>query len=796
MKHTILTTFLSLTLCLYLSAQRSTILFDDDWRFFRGNAQSADEPAFDDSQWRKVQLPHDWSIEDIPGTSSPFQLGAVSQVSGGFTAGGMGWYRKSFVIPRSQKGKRFYIQFDGVYMNAVVYINGKRLGRHPYGYTSFWYDITDRLKFDTTNVLAVSVTNEGMNSRWYSGSGIYRHVRLTTVESLHIAPWGVSISTPQVTANAATIEVHTKLNVFTNPLSSIRDTSAIVVKTSILNPSGVEVAKVETKTSSLVADQKIIVQKPHLWSLENPNLHTAVVTIYRYGVVTDETKTSFGIRSISFTAQNGFQLNGKTVKLKGGCVHHDNGPLGARAYDRAEERRVQLLKASGYNAIRCAHNPPSPAFLDACDRLGMLVIDEAFDMWNEQKNPFDYHLYFNEWWKKDIESMVQRDRNHPSVIMWSTGNEIPNRATPEVAVMSKKITDYVHSLDSTRPVTTGINGVAENEDPLFATIDVGGYNYAYHLYEQDHNRVPNRVIYGSESFAMKAFENWQAVEKYPWVVGDFVWTAFDYIGEASIGWLGYPQTQKFYPWNLAYCGDIDICGWKRPQSYYRDAVWKKNALSLFVRPLKPTFDTNANRAAWSEWHWYDDVASWNWEGDEGKILPVVVYSSCDEVELFLNSKSLGRRKTDTTNKYTAQWNVAYQPGELKAVGYSNKKKVNEALLQTAGNPSRIKLTADRTTINADGQDLSYITVELTDDKGVRHTKAEDLIQFEIEGPATIIGVGNAKPNSLESYQQPQRTAWQGRCLVIVKAEKKAGAIILKAKAANRQPAQITITSSN
>lgn len=775
-------------------AQRSTILFNDDWLFYRGNAQEADDPQFDDKDWRKVQLPHDWSIEDLPASNSPFAPNAVSQVSGGFTTGGMGWYRKKFLVPASQKGKRFYLQFDGVYMNAAVFINGRRLGKHPYGYTSFWYDITDRLKYDTTNVLAVSITNEGMNSRWYSGSGIYRHVWLTIVDPVHIAPWGTAITTPEVSTTSATVRLKIK---FAN---SKAENASVLVKTRIISQSGTTVGTVETtqtlasKTGGEVS-QEITVNKPALWSIENPALHKAIVEVYQDNQLIDQQETSFGIRSISFDAQNGFRLNGKTVKLKGGCVHHDNGPLGAKAYDRAEERRVQLLKQSGYNAIRCAHNPPSPAFLDACDRNGMLVIDEAFDMWTEQKNPFDYHLYFNDWWKRDVESMVYRDRNHPSVIMWSTGNEIPNRERPEVAAMSKIITDYIHGLDSSRPVTCGVNGVEENKDPLFKTMDVAGYNYAFHRYEEDHKRVSDRVMYGSESFASKAFDNWEAVEKNPWAIGDFVWTAFDYIGEASIGWLGYPQTQKFYPWTLAYCGDIDICGWKRPQSYYRDAVWKKNALSLFVRAPKPTFDTNANRAAWSEWHWYDDVASWNWKGYESKALPVVIYSSCDEVELFLNNRSLGRKATNRSNKYVAEWQVSYESGILKAIGYTGKRKVSETILQTANDVSAIELEADRKTIKADGQDLSYITVELTDSKGVRHPDAENLVKFEVEGSATIVGVGNAKPNSIESYQQPQRKAWQGRCLVIVKSEREPGAITLKASSQGLQTAQITITSS-
>jgi beta-galactosidase len=499
---------------------------------------------------------------------------------------------------------------------------------------------------------------------------------------------------------------------------------------------------------------------------------------------------------------NGFRLNGKALKLKGGCVHHDNGPLGSRAYDRAEERRVELLKASGFNAIRCSHNPPSPAFLDACDRLGMMVMDEAFDMWNEQKNPYDYHLFFDKWWKKDVGNMVLRDRNHPCVIMWSIGNEIPGRHRPDVVETAKILGDFIRNADPTRPVTSAVNDLKPDKDPYFATLDVAGYNYASggdhnqeSLYAQDHKRVPDRIIAGTESYALEAFGSWMGVVDNPYVIGDFVWTAFDYIGEASIGWRGYWQKQDFFPWNLAYCGDIDICGWKRPQSYYRDALWKENQLSIWVTPPEPSFELNPDRQSWSKWHWYDVSDSWNWKGSEGKIMDVCVYSSCEQVELFLNGKSLGRKPTNRNSKFTAVWQVPYQPGTLKATGYKGKKQVSMSELKTAGDPVQIKLAADRLKIKADGQDLSYVTVELNDATGIRNPDAENPVLFSIEGPGTIIAVGNANPVSIESYQLPQRKAWHGRCLVIIKSEEKAGPIILKASSQGLQPASVEINSN-
>lgn len=775
-------------------------LFDDGWRFHRGGAQRAEAPDFDDSGWRRLDLPHDWSVEDLPGRATPFDPQAVSQVQGGYTVGGTGWYRKTFDVPASQKGKRIVVQFDGVYMNAEVWLNGRRAGGHPYGYTSFWFDLTDHVNFGGPNVLAVKVMNEGENSRWYSGSGIYRHVWLKTLDPLHVAQWGTYVTTPEASASSARVSLKTKVENDGDGAARVR------LVTRVLDPAGAEVARVEAERDveqkgSHEFEQEAGLRSPALWSPESPALYMAVSEVYRGRQLADRVETRFGVRSISFDVTHGFRLNGRTVKLKGGCLHHDNGPLGARAYDRAEERRVELLKAAGYNALRVSHNPPSPAFLDACDRLGMLVIDEAFDTWREGKNPHDYHLFFDEWWQRDVESMIARDRNHPSVIMWSTGNEIPNRHRPDVARLSKTMADYVRKLEPTRPVTAAVNDLREDKDPYFATLDIAGYNYAaggdhmkQSLYASDHARVPGRIMYGSESYPLEAFDAWMNVLDHPYVIGDFVWTAFDYIGEASIGWRGYWQESNFYPWNLAYCGDIDICGWKRPQSFYRDALWKENQLSLFVRAPRPTFEPNPKRQSWSKWHWHDVLADWNWKGHEGKSLDVDVYSSCAEVELFLNGRSLGRKATDRSNRFTATWQVAYRPGALKAVGYGRAQRSAAATaeLRTAAEPARIKLTADRASVKADGQDLSYVTVELVDARGVRHPKAESLVRFAVEGPGAIAAVGNANPVSTESYQQPQRKTWQGRALVIVKSGKRPGRITLRATAEGLPPASIVI----
>jgi beta-galactosidase len=773
--------------------QNGTKLFDENWLFFRGDTTGAESPSFNDRNWRLLDLPHDWSIEDLPGTSSPFQATAVSGVSGGFTTGGTGWYRKKFRLPAGNSDKHYYIRFDGIYMNADVWLNGHRLGNHPYGYTSFWYDITGQVQPGKENLLAVRVKNEGRNSRWYAGSGIYRHVWLSTTDAVHVTPWGVAVTTPLVNAAAAQVRVETAVR------NETTQQQLLQLVTRIIDASGKEQGSVATTQqiqprATFTCKQQFTLASPRYWSVEKPVLYKAVTRVYCNGRLTDSITTLFGVRTLAYNATQGFLLNGEPVKLKGGCVHHDNGPLGAKALDRAEERKVALLKEAGYNAVRCAHNPPSPAFLDACDRLGMLVIDEAFDMWKDKKNRDDYHLYFDDWWQKDLAGMLYRDRNHPSVIMWSIGNEIPNRDKPEVAAKARQLAGYVRSIDSTRPVTCGVNGIAPDKDAFIAALDIAGYNYARDKYEPDHQRLPQRVMFASESFPLEAFDYWTAVEAHPWVIGDFVWTAFDYIGEASIGWLGYPQNKDFYPWNLAYCGDIDICGWKRPQSFYRDALWKSNQLAVFVRPPVPSFPrTNPKLADWSRWNWADVVADWTWPGFEQQPLEVTVYSSCEETELLLNGRSLGRKPTGRDTKYMAVWQVPYAAGELKAVGYTNGQQVNTAILHTAGAPAGLQLYADRRQLQANGQDLSYVTIQVTDAAGHPHPKAAQLLHFSLEGPAKIVAVGNANPESTESFVQPQRFTWRGKCLVVVQAGKKKGPVLLRVTGKGLQPAVIKLS---
>lgn len=782
-----------------LDSVRTELLFDEGWRFHRGDTTGAELSGFSDSRWRLIDLPHDWSIEDLPGKNSPVDSNAVGGIDAGYLVGGTGWYRKEFLVPADLRGKQFILQFDGIYMDSDVWLNGQHLGNHPYGYTSFRYEITGSLKPGEKNILAVRVKNEGRNSRWYSGSGIYRHVWLSITNPVHFDPWQTSVTTSSTDNSKSTVRI--KAGFF----NDLKEQVSLELKIRLYDQSGEEAGSAESfieingeAKGHTIRD--IEVENPVLWSVDNPSLYKAVSEIYQKNndggrVLMDKIETSFGIRTLEFSSDKGFLLNGTPLLLKGGCVHHDNGPLGSAAYDRAEERRVELMKASGFNAIRCSHNPPSPAFLDACDRLGMLVIDEAFDMWREQKNPQDYHLWFNEWWKKDVESMVLRDRNHPSVIMWSIGNEVPERGRPEGAVLAKEMVDYIKELDPYRLVTSAVNSVNPDKDPYFAALDICGYNYAIDNYVSDHKRLPGRIMYGSESFPLEAFEYWMAAKDYPWVIGDFVWTGFDYLGEASIGWLGYPHEGSFYPWTHAYCGDIDICGFKRPQSYYRDVLWENGkSVTIFVKPPVPSFPINPKKETWSKWEWQDVVASWNWEGYEGKMLSVEVYSSCREAELFINGRSLGKKKTDRSTRYIAKWDVPYTPGVLSAKGYDGNAETASSELKTADKPVKIKMTADRELIKVNGQDLCYVTVELLDNNGVRNPDAENLISFSIEGPAVILSVGSSNPMGNESFKQPFRKAYQGRCLAIIKAYKSEGEIKLKAISEGLESGEIVINS--
>ena len=783
------------------------VLFDDNWKFYKGSLAGAQDPSFDDSGWRVLDVPHDWSIEDLnlksedftdiePEPVGPFTPESPGDISTGYVLGGEGWYRKHFSLNPSDLGKIVKISFDGVYMNADFWINGHHLGNHPYGYTAFTFDITPFLKMDgSKNILAVRVRNEGRNSRWYSGSGIYRHTWLSITDPLHLDRWGLFITTPEVN------EANAKIVIDPSVINYYDHTKEFEIEAQIADPDGNSIAisrLSENLKSGLseVFSHEFSIDNPRLWSIENPNLYLAEVRLLLDGKVIDYLSSTFGIRTIDFSVDHGFRLNGKTILIKGGNMHHDNGPLGAATIDRAEYRRVELMKSFGFNAIRTSHNPPSRQFLDACDKLGILVMDESFDQWQLPKRENDYNLYFDEWWERDLESMVLRDRNHPSIIIWSIGNEIEERADSSGLHLTKVLKDKVNSLDPTRPVTAAICGFWEfpgrpweDTEPAFELFKVQGYNYKWERYESDHAIFPDRIILGTESIAGDVFENWQLVEKYPWVLGDFLWTSMDYLGEAGIGNALLDNEKKEWPWFNAYCGDIDLCGFKKPQSYYRDVVWGISELEIAVHAPIP----EGREEIVSFWGWPDERQSWNWDGYEGEEFSISVYTSCDSVIIELNGHKTAIVDLRDSVRLRSNINMEYQPGELIATGYKNGEQVASRSLSTSGKPHAIKLSTDRMEIKADRNDLSYITVEIIDESGRRIPDADLPVNFQISGNGELAGVGNGNPKDIKSFRQPVCSTFRGRCLLIVRPSiLENGEISVVAKSNNLNEAEITI----
>lgn len=780
--------------------------FDSNWHFLRGDAPGAEQPAFDDAAWRVIDVPHDWSIEDLPPNGSTNRIGpfdpdlSAGKDATGNMVGGIGWYRKYFTLPKGDSGKSVDVRFDGVYMDADFWLNGQSLGNHPYGYTSFTLDLTPFLKLDgQTNVLSVRVRNEGRNSRWYSGSGIYRHVVLEVTDPLRVAEYGLQITTPEVSPDESTVLVKTEI------VNDRNENAGMVVRTKILDAKGKTVARDQSELQLTAggrsfSEQKLTIKPARLWSPASPNLYRAQVELLVAGKVIDSLSENFGIRKIEVDAEHGFRVNGESIKLKGGCLHHDNGPLGAAAIDRAEERRVELVKAAGFNAIRTSHNPPSPAFLDACDRLGVLVLDEAFDCWVNGKNPDDYHRFFDAWSDRDIAAMVRRDRNHPSVVLWSIGNEIPDRFDrPDVA---KRLREDVLKDDTTRPITEAVNPMWEPQyrkrnwdkesDPAFQYLDVGGYNYQPYKFESDHLRNPQRVMMTTESFPKDLFDYWSAVEKHSYVIGDFVWTAMDYLGESGIGHAGldHPKYEwnQPWPWFNAFCGDIDLCGFKKPQSFYRDVVWNQSLLTMAVHAPLP----EGRSEKISDWGWPNEHQSWTWPAQEGKPMNIAVYSRCDTVRLELNGKLVGEQPVSAATKLTAHFEVPYAPGELRAVGFIGAKEVAQVTFHTVGAPAKLRLTPDRSTIHANRNDLSFVSVEVVDKDGNLVPGAAIPVRFEISGAGELAAVGSGNPNLPESFQQPKRTTFEGRCLAIVRPIGKSGKVVLHAEADGLTPATTTI----
>ena len=797
----------------FLKRENNRILFDQDWTFAIGDYPDAKEPTYNDKNWRHLDLPHDWSIEGVTAANEP------SGNDGGYFPTGIGWYRKTFTLDKFDRNRLIGLYFEGVYMNSEVYVNGHLVGKYPYGYSSFHYDITPYLKKEGKNTVAVRVDNSlQKNCRWYTGSGIYRHVWLTSTNPVHMAHQGVFITTSEVSEEKATVRIDaTVKNETDNPCkATLRveySNKGITLPFLLCDPKDNDKHSTSLEKEIEIPAQgsqevtvEFVARKGggtyELWSPENPHLYDALLTLSMNGMEVDKRTETFGIRKIECSVDKGFLLNGKPIELNGGCVHHDNGPLGAASYDRAEERKVELMKAAGFNAVRTAHNPPSPAFLDACDRLGLLVIDESFDGWRDSKTPHDYSTLFDEWWAKDIDAMVLRDRNHPSIICWSIGNEVIERKKLEVVTTAKKLRDRIRLNDPSRPVTSALaawDSDWEIYDPLAAVHDIVGYNYMIHKAESDHARVHNRIMWQTESYPRDAFNNWTKVVDHPYVIGDFVWTAIDYLGESGIGRnyyhgesAGEHYQRDHFPWHGAYCGDISLTGWRKPISYYRELLHTNN-LKLYMAVREPN-------GYWGEiketqWSVYPAWESWNWPGHEGKNIELEIYSRYPRVRVYLNDQIVAERPTTRNEEFKAFIPVPYQPGTVRATGINEDGSEGESVvLRTADEPTNIVLTADRTLLQANGQDLCYVTVELTDKDGTLNPIAENELTFSIKGDGEIVAVDNALLKDTTPYTSLTRKAWKGRAMVIIKTTKKSGNITLKATSPGLKTKTITVKS--
>jgi beta-galactosidase len=759
------------------------------WLFQRGEVKGAEQTAYDDHAWRAVSVPHDWSIMDKPDGSSPFDPHTADGASSGYLPGGTGWYRRHIRLDADEASRYVRLNFEAVYMDADIWLNGEHLDTHHYGYTAFSVDLTGKVHAGD-NVVAVRVDHADPSSRWYAGSGLIRPVSLDVLDRLHVDPNSVFVTTPLATDTLGKVAARASI---VNSSGKARKVKAVM---RIMDADGQTVARASrgfavAAHGEAAWEQTMDVDHPALWSPESPNLYTLVQDIYVDGAVSDERSTRFGIRSITVDAANGLRINGKKVLLRGGNIHHDNYMLGAAGVPGADARKVALMKAAGYNAIRSAHNPASQATLDAADALGMLVIDEAFDAWNQAKKPKDYARYFKNDWPQDIDSLLVSGRNHPSVLFWSIGNEIPEQGTPLGVETARKLIERVRRLDPTRPVTEAVSIDSPQNASQFAVLDVAGYNYHADRFGSDHAAFPQRVMVTTESTPKDAFRYWRPAETMPWVIGDFVWTAVDYIGETGIGWMGYSQDwQKLgpYPWHLAYCGEIDATGRKRPAAYYREVLWKTgiDPISAFVRqpagtqdlPDRNMFPIQQPHLDWS----LDDVhPSWTWPGQEGKPLDVVVYSEYPQVELFLDGKSLGRKNAGVETQYKADYRVPYAPGRLVAIGYQDGKAAGRWELRTAGEPVAIKLSLDRTHMRANGEDLAYVTVTLTDANGTP-TYAQDAdrqVSFHVTGAGELAGVGNGDPRDASSFQSGQRRTFHGNVVGVIRSTTQAGRIAVQ-----------------
>jgi beta-galactosidase len=797
--------FLFASVSFYADAQtpiRDIQDFDNNWKFHPGNADDAKDISFNDASWRSLNLPHDWSIE------LPFDSTSPTGNGGGALRGGIGWYRKTFTMPALSKSKHVFIDFDGVYMNSEVFINGHSLGVRPNGYISFRYELTPYLKSgDEKNIIAVKVSNDPQpNSRWYSGSGIYRNVWLVTTNDVFIDHWGTYINTPKVNDNEAAVTVNVSITDASKSAPNISLTTVIydAVNKEVGRQSGNNFIK-----DGNVFPQHFTVPHPHLWSLEDPYLYKAVTQVIIQGKTIDEYTTTFGIRYFNFDVDKGFSLNGKPVKIIGVCDHHDLGCLGTAINTRALQRQLEILKGMGINGIRTSHNPPAPELLELCDKMGFIVMDEAFDMWKKEKNPYDYHLYWDEWHKKDLEDQVLRDRNHPSVFIWSIGNEIPeqgggkNEEDTSGRSIARELASIIHSLDTTRPITSALNDPwPGNEIYKSGALDLVGFNYNQRAYKNFPKSFPGKKFIATETVSAiatrghydmpsdsirrwpsrwdKPLENgnadltcsdydncsvpWGSTQeetlkellKYDFASGMFIWTGFDYIGEPT----PYP-----FPARSSYFGIVDLAGFPKDTYYlYQSLFTNKDVLHIFPH--------------------------WNWK--TGQTIDVwAYYNHADEVELFLNGKSLGVKKK-TGDDMHVMWRVTYEPGTIKAVSRKDGKVVLTREIKTTGAPAKISLSADRSNIHADGKDLSFITVTVVDKDGNMVPDAGNLIKFSVSGDGFIAGTDNGCETDLTSFKSSERKAFNGLALAVIQSNGEAGNINLTATSDGLSPASIDI----
>ena len=743
------------------SAQTKRQLFDFGWQFTHRSASPLGSSKNGTTQ--TVDLPHDWDIFEGPVSGE-----GATGTGGGWFEAGKGEYRKTFATPNADIVK---LHFEGVYQKAEVYVNGQKAGQHHYGYTPFTVDVTKYLNKDKKkiNEVVVKVDNsEQPNCRWYSGSGIYRHVWLETKPALHIAENGVFVTTPEVSAAKAKMQVEVTVQ---NESQADRNATVVVGGSQLM----VAVKAGESKTVSTT----LYVNNPRLWSPESPTLYEAKVELKENGTTIDNATAKYGIRSFSFDAEKGFVLNGKPLLINGACVHHDDGVLGAMAFDDAEIRKVRQMKEAGFNLIRTSHNPTTRAFLDACDSIGMLVIDEAFDGWRTQKNPYDYSTVIDSCYREDIHAMVLRDRNHPSVISWSIGNEVIERKDIRVIQTAKLLKQAILDCDTTRPVTEALcawDSDWEIYDPHFDVLDIGGYNYMIFKHASDHQRNPKRVMWQTESFPRDAFKNWAVVNDFPYIVGDIVWTGLDYLGESSIGRYYYEGERPgehwfdggFPEWHGAYCGDVDITGWRKPISHYREVLWH-NDTPLYMAVKEPDgYHGKILETSWSVWPTWE---SWTWPGWDGKPVEVEVYTRQPEVKLYLDDQLIGTKQVSRDTEFKAVFSVPYKAGTLRAEAGGES-----VILKTAGEPARLRLTPDRTTMTADGQSLTFITVEVVDKQGTPVPEAAISCEAIVKGAGTLLAFASADLKDTEPYTSPRVKTWKGRALLVVRSTQKKGSV--------------------